>query len=102
MRSRLQSTLAVAAGILLFTGAVSAGEIQVMTSGAFTAAYLDLKPAFERTSMHKLVTLATTMGVGAESIPSRLRNGENADVVIVDDDSSKQLMAEGRVEAETR
>ena len=102
MRSRLQSTLAVAAGILLFTGAVSAGEIQVMTSGAFTAAYLDLKPAFERSSKHNLVTLATTMGVGAESIPSRLRNGETADVVIVDDDSLKALIAEGLVAAGSR
>lgn len=102
MRSRLQSTLVVAAGILLFTGAVSAGEIQVMTSGAFTAAYLDLKPAFERSSKHHVVTLATTMGVGAESIPSRLRGGETADVVIVDDDSLKALIAEGLVAAGSR
>ena len=52
--------------------------------------------------MHKLVTLATTMGVGAESIPSRLRNGETADVVIVDDDSLKALIAEGLVAAGSR
>jgi len=102
LRSRLLSTVAVAAGILLFTGAVSAREIQVMTSGAFTAAYLDLKPAFERSSRYRVVTLATTMGVGAESIPNRLRGGETADVVIVDDDSLNALIAEGLVAAGSR
>jgi ABC-type molybdate transport system substrate-binding protein len=47
MRSRLQSAFGVTRGHSLFTGAVSAGEIQVMTSGAFTGACMDLKPAFE-------------------------------------------------------
>ncbi len=102
MRSRLQPTTVLAACILVFTGALSAGEIKVMTSGAFTAAYLDLKPAFEHSSKHQVVTLATTMGVGAESIPSRLRGGETVDVVIVDDDSLKQLIAEGLVAAGSR
>ena len=102
MRSRRQTIALLAASILLFTGATSAAEIQVLTSGAFTAAYLDLKPAFERSSRHQLVTRATTMGVGANSIPSRLRDGEAADVVIVDDDSLNALIAEGLVAAGSR
>ena len=102
MRSRRQTIVLIAASVLLFTGATGAAEIQVLTSGAFTAAYLDLKPAFERSSRHQLVTRATTMGVGANSIPSRLRDGEAADVVIVDDDSLNALIAEGLVAAGSR
>ena len=56
-----------------------------MTSGAFTAAYLELIPRLELLTRKKLVTAATSIGTGETSIPNRLRRGEAVDVVIVAD-----------------
>jgi molybdate transport system substrate-binding protein len=76
-------------------------EIIVMTSGAFTAAFLDLVPDYERRTGNKVVVATTTMGSGATSIPSRLARGEPVDVVIVSDAALKKLIDEGRVAAES-
>ena len=73
-----------------------------MTSGTFTAALLELAPAFERTAGHRVVAATTTMGVGDRSIPRRLQRREPADVVIVDDDALAQMIADGTVVASTR
>jgi molybdate transport system substrate-binding protein len=73
-----------------------------MTSGAFTAAYLDLLPVYEKSTKHKLVTAATTMGIGAESIPSRLQRGDAADVVIVAGEALDELIRAGSVVAGSR
>jgi hypothetical protein len=57
--------------------------LRVMTSGAFTAAYLELIPRLELVTKKKFVTAATSIGTGETSIPNRLRRGEPVDVVIV-------------------
>jgi molybdate transport system substrate-binding protein len=92
----------VAGSILLFAGAAYADEITVMTSGAFTAAYRELIPRFERATKDKIVTAATSMGTGADSIPSRLQRGEPVDVVIVADAALNELIKDGRVVAGSR
>ena len=84
------------------TAPAAADDITVMTSGTFTAAYLELAPRFERASGHTLVTATTSMGVGQESIPSRLQRRETADVVIVDDAALEQLVASGLILSGTR
>lgn len=76
-------------------------EIRVMTSGAFTAAYLALIPRLELLTKKKIVTAATSIGTGANSIPSRLRCGESADVVIVADAVLVGFIKEGLVLAES-
>ena len=76
-------------------------EIIVMTSGTFTAAHLELAPEYERSSHVKLTTAATTMGVGAESIPSRMQR-EAVDVVIIAAESLDELIKSGRVLADSR
>jgi molybdate transport system substrate-binding protein len=78
------------------------GDIRVMTSGAFTAALLDLIPLFERATQNKIVVATTTMGTGANSIPSRLQRGEPVDVVIVADTALGRLINDGKVLAESR
>src|SRR6476660_4775424 len=83
-------------------GAAYGDEIRVMTSGAFSAAYLDLVPQFESTTKDKIVTLATSMGTGARSIPNRLKGGEPTDVVIVDDAALDALIKDGRVLSGTK
>lgn len=60
-------------------------DIRVMTSGAFTAAYLELIPRLELLTKKKVVTAATSIGTGVNSIPNRLRRHEPVDVVIVAD-----------------
>jgi molybdate transport system substrate-binding protein len=60
-------------------------DIRVMTSGAFTAAYLELIPRLELLIKKKVVTAATSIGTGENSIPNRLRRHEAVDVVIVAD-----------------
>ena len=73
-----------------------------MTSGTFTAALLELAPGFERATGHRVVAATTTMGVGTQSIPSRLQRREPADVVIVDDEALMQMITDGTVIAGTR
>jgi molybdate transport system substrate-binding protein len=72
-------------------------EFRVMTSGAFTAAHLELVPAIERLTNKKVVTVTTSIGTGETSIPNRLKRGEVADIVIVSDGNLNQFMDEGWV-----
>ena len=77
--------------MLIFVRIAAADDIRVMTSGTFTAAYLELRPQLERSLKVKIVTTATAMGVGSDSIPSRLERGEAVDVVIVADDALNSI-----------
>ena len=74
-----------------------------MTSGGFTAAFLELVPAFERATGHRVVTtFGGSMGDGPETIPNRLRRGEPADVVILAAAALDELAAEQHVRAGSR
>lgn len=79
-----------------------AAEIHVLTSGAFTAAHLELASEFERREVVRVVTDATSMGTGDTSIEARLARGERADVVIVDADALRRLAGRGLVVAGSR
>jgi molybdate transport system substrate-binding protein len=92
----------VAAVLLWLAGIAATGELHVMTSGTFTAAYQELAPQFERQTGHRMVTEATSVGAGDSSIEARLRRGEAIDVVIVDTSLLDRLIEEGRVVAGTR
>jgi molybdate transport system substrate-binding protein len=83
-------------------GESGVAEIVVMTSGTFTAAHLELANEFERSTKTKVTTATTSMGVGTESIPSRLQRGETADVVIVAAEALDDLIKSGRVIASSR
>jgi molybdate transport system substrate-binding protein len=76
-------------------------EIRIMTSGAFTAAYLELIPQLELLTKKKLVTAATSIGTGETSIPNRLRRREPVDVVIVADAVLVGFIKDGRIIAES-
>lgn len=84
------------------TNAAHADAVVVMTSGAFTAAYLELAKGFARATNNKLVTAATSMGAGAASIPNRLKHGEAVDVVIVAADALEELTKAGLIVAGSR
>lgn len=76
------------------------GDIHVMTSGGFTAAYNELRPAFERSSGRSVKTAyGASMGNAPDSIPSRLARSEPADVVILARPALDALVAQDKVVA---
>lgn len=72
--------------------------IQVMASGAFKSAYLELAPQFERSSGHR----AVTSWVPTVKMMSRLRSGEVVDLVIMSDASLRELAKAGVLADEQR
>jgi ABC-type molybdate transport system substrate-binding protein len=100
---RLVKAVALAATVVVLAGGgARADEVRVMSSGAFTAALLDLTADFERTTHHRIVVVTTTMGTGSTSIASRLQRGEPADVVIVNADALDEFVKGGTVAAGSR
>jgi molybdate transport system substrate-binding protein len=78
-------------------------EIKVVTSGAFTAAFLELGPEYERATHHKLVTeFGPSMGTTHNAIPVRLDRGEAIDVVIMAGPALDELIQQGKVRAGSR
>ena len=78
-------------------------EIKVVTSGAFTAAYLELVPEYERATHNKLVTeFGPSMGTTHNAIPMRLERGEAIDVVIMAAPALADLIKQGKVRADSR
>jgi molybdate transport system substrate-binding protein len=93
----------VAAAILFFAIGASARDIKVMTSGAFTAPFLELVPEFERATNNKVATaFGASMGGAPDSIPSRLQRGEPVDVVILAAAALDDLIKHGKVVAGSR
>jgi molybdate transport system substrate-binding protein len=94
--SRVMKSTALA--LLFCLGAASGAEIRVMTSGAFTAAYKELVPQFERSSQNKIVTsYGASMGNAPDSIPMRLERGEPVDIVILARPALDELVKQGKV-----
>jgi molybdate transport system substrate-binding protein len=88
---------------LLTVASVRADQITVVTSGAFTAAYLELAPEYERATHDKLVTeFGPSMGTTQNAIPVRLERGEEIDVVIMAAPALEALIEQGKVRADSR
>lgn len=88
---------------LLTTVAARAGEIHVVTSGGFTAAYLELVPQYEAATHNKLATeFGPSMGTTHNAIPVRLARGEAIDVVILAAPALDNLIKEGKVRSGSR
>jgi molybdate transport system substrate-binding protein len=97
---RTRSLVLFIGALLLFAPRVEAQDVHVMTSGAFTAAFLDVAPEFERTARTKVTTsFGASMGGAPDSIPSRLDRGEPADVVILARSALDDLVAKGKIVA---
>src|SRR5258708_12930722 len=69
---------------LLSVATVRADEIKVVTSGGFTAAYLELVPEYEGSTRNKLVTeFGPSMGTTRNAIPIPLERAQPIDVMII-------------------
>jgi len=100
----LARTAAFAVSLTLLAAAtVGAAEITVVTSGAFTAAYLELVPEYERATHNKLITeFGPSMGTTHNAIPVRLERGETIDVVIMAAPALADLIKQGKVRSDSR
>ena len=88
---------------ILFVVPLCAAEINVVTSGAFTAAYMELIPIYERETHNKVVTgFGPSMGTTVNAIPVRLGRGESIDVVIMAAPALDQLIKDGKVRKGSR
>lgn len=97
-RSWRPLSLLLAFSLASLATSATAEEIKVMTSGGFTAAYLDLVPVFESTTPHTIASaFGASMGGAPDSIPSRLARGEPVDVVILAGTALDALIENGHV-----
>ena len=78
-------------------------EIRVITSGAFTEAYKQLVPLFERESGHKVTSsFGASMGNAPDAIPTRLARGEQFDIIILAGPALDGFIKEGKAVAGSR
>ncbi len=73
------ASIIAATGALLFSGMVSAAEINVVSTQATQEAYLELVAQFEKASGHKVKTVFT----GTLNVQKRLADGEPYDLIIM-------------------
>ena len=103
-RRNFASTAALALTcVLLTSAALRAAEITVVTSGAFTAAYMELAPQYEHATHNKLVSeTGPSMGKTHNAIPMRLERNEAIDVVIMAAPALDDLLKQGKIRAGSR
>ncbi len=84
-------------------GCVSAAEIQVITSGAFSAAFKELVPIYEKKSGHTVkISFGASMGSAPDAIPARLTRGEKFDVLILAGPALDGFIKKGDVTPDSR
>jgi molybdate transport system substrate-binding protein len=95
--------LLVILGALFAVVPARADEIKIVTSGGFTAAYLELAPEYERANHVKLLTeFGPSMGTTHNAIPVRLERGEEIDAVIMAAPALDELIQQGKVRRGSR
>ena len=101
---RLRRQLLLVAVLLVAPlGSVLADEINVITSGAFSAAFKQLVPIYEQKTGHKVnMHFGASMGTAPDSIPTRLGRGETFDVLILAGSALQGFIEKGVIENGTR
>ena len=80
----------------------ASAQLNVLISGAFSGAYEQLLPEFERTSGIKVTTgSGSSQGTGPQTIGAQLARGVPADVVILSREGLNVLIASNRIAAGT-
>lgn len=73
-------------------------QIKVLMSGGFAAAFQELLPEFQKTTGIKVATTrGPSQGSGPNTIGSRLRSGEPADMVIMSREGLDELISASRI-----
>lgn len=87
-----------AAGALLFSGALHAAEIKVLSTQAIQGIYRELVPQFEAATGHKVTTVFT----GTLDAQKRIAAGEAYDLIIMAGPDLDKLITAGKVVAGSR
>jgi molybdate transport system substrate-binding protein len=83
----------------MLIGAIAqAAEVKLIGSAAVKEVVLDLVPAFEKASGHKV----TAIWAGTEAITKRVSGGEVVDIVLIAAPNVDRLIAEGKLVAGSR
>jgi len=97
-RSELALVAVVATSFLLLANTTHHKEVDVMTSGGFTAPLTKLVPEFEKkTSIDVSTALGASMGNTPDAIPNRMARGEPVDLVILASSALDELIKSGKV-----
>ena len=100
-RSALKLVLPIA--VLLALPFASTAQLTVLTSGGFADAYQALRPQFEKANHLTITTLrGPSQGTDPNTIAAQLRRGVDADIVIMSRDGLDELIAEGKIAANTQ
>jgi len=91
-------SLAVAAAVLLFASIAQAADVSLLASGALKEAYLEVLPDFEKVSGHKV----TAAWSSTTDIQKRVMAGEVADLVILGNAGTEELLKQGKLVGSTR
>jgi molybdate transport system substrate-binding protein len=91
-----RSIVAIAA-VLLLSSIARAAEVKLFASGALKEAYLELLPEFEKVSGHK-VSVAWS---STTDIQKRVMAGEAADLVILGNAGTEELLRQGKLVGNT-
>ena len=95
---RLAVGVALALAALVTFPASSHGQLQVIISGGFSAAYGELLPQFEESSGIAVSTSrGGSVGSSPNTIPNQIRRGVPADVVILAREGLEEIIAAGRI-----
>src|SRR4051812_21992152 len=93
----VQFTLVALLSVLItMSNQASAAEMKAFFPGAMRPAMVELIPAFEKTSGHKVVVTYGPVG----ALVNRLNNGESADLVVVSDGVLADLIKRGKIMAD--
>ena len=92
--TRILARALLGASVGLGAIVAQAAEIRVMSTVAFKDAYLEMLPAFERASGHKVVT----DWVPTVEVLRRIKAGETADLVLMATNGLEDLTKAGKIE----
>ena len=102
-RNAFRAAALAFACVVFAIATLGATDVKVVTSGAFTAAFLQLAPKYETETHNKLHTeFGPSMGVTHNAIPVRLKRGEAIDVVIMAAPALDDLIKQGKVRSDSR
>jgi molybdate transport system substrate-binding protein len=98
MHSSLRFARILAIGLFGLTCSASAGEVKVLTAGAFKQVVLALVPDFEKQTGNKVVVDNDTAG----GLKKRIEGGEIFDVAVITPAVLDELASAGKIAAGTR
>ena len=98
VQSRVSVIATFVAAAMAIGATAQAAEVKLIASAAVKEVVLDLVPAFEKASGHKV----TTIWAGTEAITKRISGGEVVDIVLIAAPNVDRLIAVGKLVAGSR